>query len=296
MFGHVKANREDLSEAAYLRYRAVYCGLCHTLKERFGAGSRMLLTFDLTYLALLLSALYEPEEQAYAARCCVHPVKRQDYIKNAAVDYAADMTVALTYHKCRDDRLDDHSPVGWCGEHLLKKHYDRVKLAWPKQCAHIEKELDALFALEKTETRDADAAAKCFGRLMAGVFLWKEDRWAEELSVLGYGIGRFIYLADAAIDRDKDEARGRYNPLSGIDADPELLRPTLMTVLGSAAVAFERLPIVEDIDILKNILYSGIWMKYNRAVQKRREKLEKHSEKQENGAATAEKEGGENDL
>lgn len=275
MFGHVKANREDLTDAAYLRYRAVYCGLCHTLANRFGAGSRMLLTFDLTYLALLLSALYEPDEQKHAARCCVHPIKQQDYVQSAAIDYAADMTVALTYHKCRDDRMDDASPVGWCGEHLLKKQYARVKAAWPKQCAHIEKELSALAALEQEQSRDADAAAKCFGRLMAGVFLWKEDRWSEELSVLGYGLGRFIYLADAAIDRDKDEKHGSYNPLTGLDPDPELLRPILMTVLGTASIAFERLPIVEDTDILKNILYSGIWMKFNRAVQKRQEKLEK---------------------
>jgi len=278
VFGHVKANREDLSEAAYLRYRAVYCGLCHALGERFGAASRMLLTFDLTYLALLLSALYEPEEQKCASRCAVHPLKPQDYVRSAAIDYAADMTVALTYHKCRDDRMDEHSVLGFAGEKLLEKQYARVKAAWPKQCAHIEKELAALTALESEQSRDADAAAKCFGRLMAGVFLWKDDHWSPEFSVLGYGLGRFIYLADAAIDRDRDEKRGSYNPLIGRDPDPETLRPILMTVLGSASTAFERLPIVEDADILRNILYSGIWMKFNRAVKKRREKLEQQGQ------------------
>ena len=133
MFGHVKANREDLSESAYLRYRAVYCGLCHTLRERFGAGSRMLLTFDLTYLAVLLSALYEPEERSLAARCCVHPIKRQAYIQNAAVDYAADMTVMLAYLKCLDNWHDDGSVVSLAEAAALKKAYKSLAEKYPRQ-------------------------------------------------------------------------------------------------------------------------------------------------------------------
>lgn len=268
MFGHVKANREDLSAAAFARYRAVYCGLCHTLGERCGAFSRLLLTYDLTFLAVLLSAMYEPEEHASAHRCCIHPIKKQDIVQSAAVDYAADMTVALSYHKALDDVQDDKSPVGFALSKLLQTHYGRVKAFWPQQCACIERELTALAQLESEHSTDADAAAKCFGRLMARLFVWREDHFCEELARMGYEVGRFIYLADAAIDREKDEKRHRYNPLKELDPNPETLRPILKTVLGGASTAFERLPIVEDADLIRNILYSGIWMKYNRACGK----------------------------
>ena len=34
-------------------------------------------------------------------------------------------------------------------------------------------------------------------------------------------------------------------------------------LLGTCAQSFERLPCVEDVDLLRNILYSGVWLKYN---------------------------------
>ena len=34
-------------------------------------------------------------------------------------------------------------------------------------------------------------------------------------------------------------------------------------LLARCAQNFERLPCVEDADLLRNILYSGVWLKYN---------------------------------
>ena len=64
MFGYVQANLSDLSQEEQIRYRAAYCGLCHTLGERHGFTSRLSLTYDLTFLTLLLSSPYEPEEKS----------------------------------------------------------------------------------------------------------------------------------------------------------------------------------------------------------------------------------------
>lgn len=52
MFGHVEANLADLSEEEQKRYRAAYCGLCHTLGKRHGFLARFTLTYDLTFLSL----------------------------------------------------------------------------------------------------------------------------------------------------------------------------------------------------------------------------------------------------
>lgn len=268
MFGYVQANLNDLSEEERKRYRAAYCGLCHTLGRRHGFISRMALTYDLTFLSLLLGSLYEPEEDCGECRCVVHPCKKHGYMVNSCTEYAADMTIALTYYKCMDDWQDERSIFRRCYAAMLKKHYKEVKARWPEQCAVIEKELDELAEIEREQPDEPDAAAKCFGRLMEGVFIYQKDRWEECLRRLGHGLGQYIYLADAAVDLKRDIKRNNYNPLKNLSAAPEELRPTLMMVLGEASQAFEMLPLVQDVRLLRNILYSGLWIKYNRGMQK----------------------------
>ena len=268
MFGYVQANLADLSDEEKTRYRSAYCGLCHTLGERHGFTSRLSLTYDLTFLTLLLSSLYEPEERSGDSRCIVHPCKEHHFIINECTEYAADMTVALSYYKCLDDWNDDKNISHKCYASILKNQYEKVKQDWPEQCRVVEACLTELSVIEKGQPDDPDAAANCFGRLMEGIFLYRKDRWEEQLRTLGYGLGRYIYLADAAVDLENDKKHDNYNPLKTLETKPEELRPTLMMVLGDASRAFEVLPLVQDIHLLRNILYSGLWIKYNRGMQK----------------------------
>ena len=107
MFGYVIARKDTLSEEEQARYKGCYCGLCRALRESHGNLSRLALNYDMTFLILVLASLYEPEEQAGAARCPVHPAKPQPYWTCSYSAYAADLNIALTYHKLRDDWLDD---------------------------------------------------------------------------------------------------------------------------------------------------------------------------------------------
>lgn len=272
MFGHVQANLADLSEEEKQRYRSAYCGLCHTLGKRHGMLTRLTLTYDLTFLSLLLTSLYEPEEACGICRCIVHPCKKHGYCIGTYTEYAADMTVALTYYKCLDDWKDDKSISAWLVAKYLKKKYEKVKDLWPRQCETIEQELQLIGKAEKDPTASADDAANSFGRLMAELFIYRQDMWEESLRCLGYGLGRFIYFADAAIDYKRDKRTSSYNPLLVLEIQPENMQPTLKLLLGDASQAFEFLPLVQDAHILRNILYSGIWMRYDYAMRKKRKK------------------------
>ena len=268
MFGHVQANLSGLSETEQERYKAVYCGLCRTLGKRHGFLSRMSLTYDLAFLALLLSSLYEPEECQDTCRCCVHPCKKRAYMVNEYTEYAADMTIALTYHKCLDDWEDDRNIPKKLYAMLLKKHYRTVKARWSRQCEAIEHYLQELSNIEHSSTAEPDAAAKCFGQLLAEVFVYRPDHWEPYLRRMGSSLGEYIYWADAVEDLEKDQKKGAYNPLNSLSSTPKEMRPALEMVLGEASEAFEALPLVQDIHLLRNILYSGIWIRYNRAIQK----------------------------
>ena len=76
MFGYVNINRNGLSEEELRDYRGYYCGLCSKLKEIGGKKAQFLLNFDITFMIILLSGLYEPEEEAEYFTCPVHPAKK----------------------------------------------------------------------------------------------------------------------------------------------------------------------------------------------------------------------------
>ena len=278
MFGYVRPNLADMSTEDQARYRAHYCGLCHAIGDRHGQAARMALTFDLTYLTIFQGSLYEPEETSGEGRCVPHPVKPHAWVRSKVTDYAADMTIALTYHKLLDDWQDDRNIAAKGASAALKKAYTKVRTDWPRQCEGIERTLAALNQVEKQRDPSPDAAARCFGELMAELFVMQEDYWSGALRAFGYSLGRYIYLLDAACDYDKDAKKGGYNPVLLMDKRPEDMRDTLELVLGDASAAFEKLPLIQDEEILRNILYSGVWLGYNEYLHKKDKKMMKESE------------------
>ncbi len=268
MFGHIQANFKDLSDEERIRYKSCYCGLCLALKKQYGFFARFALTYDLTFLAMLLSSLYEPDETIGKCRCCVHPCGKHQYSINKYTEYAADMTIALTYYKCIDDWNDDKNLIRKCYAGILKKHYDSVKVKWKEQCRIIEVCMNKLTEIEKNKLSEPDAAANCFGRLMEELFIYKKDNWEFCLRKLGNSLGRYIYFADAAIDLKKDKKKGSYNPLNFVPEIADDMKPVLKNILGEASECFEYLPLVQDVHILRNILYSGIWILYNQGMAK----------------------------
>ena len=269
MFGLVRPYMNDLTEEEKARYKAVYCGRCRALNEKYGLAGRMGLNYDMTFLIILLDSLYEPQEQTKDAFCPPHPVKKHRETKSEFTDYAADMTVALTYYKALDDWMDEHSNTGKVYSGLLKRHYQQVKERWPRQCEAIEKSLDALHEVEKDEAAQPERAADLSGRMLADIFAVKEDFFQRQMAGLGYFLGKFIYMMDAAIDYEDDRKKGCYNPLNGMNVPPEEALELLRQPMGQAAEAFEALPLIQDANLMRNILYSGVWQTYNYEMQKK---------------------------
>ena len=271
MFGFVRPCAADLSEEEKKRYRAVYCGLCRALSEKYGLAGRLGLNYDMTFLTLLLSSLYEPEEQSRETVCPPHPMKKHLEIITEYTDYAADMTVALTYYKALDDWQDEKKAAGKVYSDLLKRHYEGVKKRWPDQCECIEKSLDALHEVEKDENAQPERAADLSGQMLASLFAVKRDFFQKQMASLGYFLGKFIYMMDAAMDYERDLKKGCFNPLPGMNLTPETAGELLRQPLGQAAEAFEGLPLVQDAHLMRNILYSGVWQAYNAKLAGRKE-------------------------
>ena len=265
MFGYICADKQSLTPQQLARYRGCYCGLCRALGARCGQVCRGALTYDMVFLTLLLSSLYEPSETVERRPCPAHPFRRVVSWRSDASDYAADLNILLARLNCLDDWQDERSLPRLLEAGLFRRGAEAAAARQPEQWRVIRDSLGDLRAAEEARDPSPDRGANAFGRLMGSLFCWREDRWKPLLAALGMSLGRFIYLLDAWDDRPKDEKRGRYNPLSAMvrqGATPAELQNILLALMAEGAAAWEKLPLVQDIDIQRNILYTGVWSKF----------------------------------
>lgn len=262
MFGYVICNKKGLSEEELARYRSMYCGLCRCLGERYGQFQRMSLNYDMTFLALFLSSLYEPQETESEFRCAAHPCRKSRSVENKYTEYAADMTIMLTYYKCMDDWQDEHKRTKYQYAKHLKESFQKVREQYPRQSRSVEDAIRELGEIEKSHLAVPDNAVNCSGKMLSELFVYEEDFWSNSLRKFGYELGRFIYLMDAVMDYKKDIKNRSYNPLVGMGKKPEEMEEILTTAIGNATHQFEKLPLIQDEHLLKNILYGGVWQQY----------------------------------
>lgn len=264
MFGFVTANLKQLDKAQKDRYGSIYCGICRQIRDRSSQLSRLGLSYDMAFLALLLMSLYEPEETAGKRGCLMHPKRSKDWVDNEFVRYAADMNVALAYYNAADDWQDDRKLLAGMMAKVFGKGYTQIRDRWPRQCEAIETCISRLNQLEKEGCANPDEPAGCFGQLMGELLVYREDLWAPDLRQMGMALGRFIYLADAAVDYRRDLRKHKYNPYIAMQTgeDPARWEEYLVLAMGSCTEAFERLPLVQDKALLDNILYGGVWCNF----------------------------------
>lgn len=273
MFGYIVANMEQLNEQQTQIYRGYYCGLCHSLKQQFGNFGRLTLNYDMTFMVLLLADLFDPETTYHEGRCVVHPKKKRTMTENKLIDYGAAMNILLAYHNLMDDWKDEGKTTAKTAANRLKKFIPAIEEQYPRQAEAIRNALEELSLEEQKEPRDLDTAANLSGRMLGELFVYKNDFWAEDCRRFGEALGRFVYWMDAYEDLEKDRKKGRYNPLVLIADQPDFearVEEMLKGTLGECALILERLPLVEHLDILRNVLYSGIWSKFEQ--QKKKEK------------------------
>lgn len=277
MFGYVTVNKDELKIREWNRYHAYYCGLCHSLKEVAGVKARMTVSYDMTFLTMLLDDLYDCEKEEGESRCVVHPVGKHSYVKSAASIYAAKMNLLLCYDNLLDDWKDDRNVASAAAAAAIRRVRMKIAKEYPRQTKAVEQYIEKLHACEEKRETNLDVAAGLTGEMLSELFCWKEDEWQKELRGLGFYLGKFIYLMDAFEDMEKDEKKGSYNPFlfsRGKVKNAELAEQCLNMMAAGAAEYFERLPLAENVEILRNILYAGIWGKFEK-VKAKREKEEK---------------------
>lgn len=276
MFGYITVSRSHLTDEEYEEFCSYYCGVCKAMGKSVSHISRLGLSYDITFLAIVLASVCEEDGVFKCERCIVHPAKKRKCIRdNSAVEYASQMGVLLDYLKLADDWHDDKSIKALLGMGLFAHGYSRVKRKYPSQIEFIKNKLAKLSVLEQEKCPDIDKTADCFAAILEYLFapdFINDNKTKRALRWLGYNLGRWIYIIDAYNDIESDYHCGAYNPfLVGMNKSVEdykkenasMIELSLMFTLENIASAYELIDFKKNKDIIGKIIYLSLKHKQN---------------------------------
>lgn len=275
MFGYLQIQKSELLVREYEAYKAVYCGLCKQMGKDYSFLTRLSLSYDCTFYAMLLLSLSRSCSGFDKGRCRFNPMKKCSYAHSEDDSYskAAAFSVISVYYKLIDDLADSkfHKRII---VHLIKPFFAH----WHKKAAKRYPALEKLTAQMMQAQREAeqdgsagiDAAAHPTAELLAGVLSLegKTDAQTRVLREFGYHVGRWIYLIDAADDYEDDKKAGGFNPFLRMESDHLKydMNTALNQCLARAYDAFQLLNIIDFKGILNNMLLYGFPAKQNSVI------------------------------
>ena len=272
MFGYVRINKMDLTFREFDYYKGYYCGLCKYLKENHGEVSRLSLNYDITFLIVILTALYKLDSDITYERCIANPLKKKMRIVNEITEYAASMNILLSYYKLEDNLYDDNGIKDKLAYELYKGKLKKAYEKYPQKAEYIKQQLGNLRELEKQESKSIDKVSNTFGNLMGEIFVYKKDEYEQNLRNIGFNLCKYIYILDAYEDLEEDNKKERYNPfIDYIDKKEELKNKVdrlISMSLGMATKNIEQLNLEFNKSIIDNIIYSGVYLRYKSILEK----------------------------
>lgn len=290
MFGYVTACKMELKVKDYEKYKAYYCGLCKAIKKQYGNLPRLVLNYDMTFLAVLLDSLEEKNIKFKAERCFIHPSKKRMIVtENKALDYAAFSNVALAYYKLLDNVKDDKELKSKFFSVFLGHYLKGGSEDLQNEKKLIENNLNDLSILENfPKDKTLDQFSHVFAELTAHIitaYIKNQDK-ESHLYKLGYNLGKWIYIIDALDDLEEDMKKNKFNAInSSFNKEnlpyAEFLKTiqnridfVLVACASKCASSLKELQIMKNKDLLENILQYGLMEKMDK-VFKRSVEIEK---------------------
>ena len=220
MFGYIKPENGELLVKEYQQYRGVYCGLCKALGKEYGVTARLTLSYDCTFLALVLLAV-QPECAGFQkSRCVVNPMKKCTYCTGHPEVFRlpSALSVLTMYHKLRDDILDGGffgKLRSYCMLPLAIRPYKKASRDYPELASVLSEMMESQRAVEREDTPSMDACAEPTAKMLSQVFAMAAASPEQKriFETIGYFMGKWIYVIDAADDLEDDLKKGAFNPL-----------------------------------------------------------------------------------
>ncbi len=265
MFGYIQPYKPEMRMKEYELYRSFYCTMCKKLGKSYGLFTRFTLNYEFVFLALLYSSLNADDCPTVQKRCPFNPAKKCNYCKNMGeeFEFSSSAAIMLLYYKLLDNLRDEkglkrlkYLPL----KPMFKSNYKKAKAKYPQLDTLFSEYDSAQLAVEKSGISDIDAAAEPTAKMLGKLFkMCSQDATQQRiLERLGYCMGRYIYILDAAADLEKDKKSGAYNPIKDRKDAMALAERQLYFSVNEAVMAFELLNICKFKNILGNIITLGL--------------------------------------
>ena len=280
VFGYLQVQKSELLVREWEAYKAVYCGLCKQMGKDYSFLTRLSLSYDCTFYAMLLLSLEKACPGFEKGRCRFNPLKKCQFAMCESDCYskAAAFSVISAYYKLKDD-LQDGGFWKRLAVRLVLPFFSR----WHKKAARRYLQLETLVSnmmtaqnqAEQSDKAGVDSAAHPTADMLGSVLsLEAHDELQRRVYYeFGYHIGRWIYLIDAADDLEKDEKSGNFNPFKGIEAEDMQAYQTriLNQSLARAFDAYQLITLIDFKGILDNMMIYGFPAKQNAVVYHQQE-------------------------
>lgn len=272
MFGYVKCDKPEMKIKEYEAYRGLYCSLCKAIRKHFGIIASLTLSYDMTFFLLMRLSFMGIVPSFKKGACPYNPTKKCNFCLNAQdeLKYSASVSMMMFYHKVRDNISDSSFfkrllmylilPYAYFKNRKAEKLYPEISNLI---CVSMKKQAET----EKSNTDSPDLAAHssadALGKLLA--FGFSDENGS--IYRFGYGVGKWVYLCDAADDLKDDLKKGSFNVFVNMlkikDADDItegdlcIIEKNLNMSCAMAAESFEETEQVSLSPIVRNIIYGG---------------------------------------
>lgn len=278
VFGYLKPYYDELKIRDFRLYKSVYCGLCKSMGKNYGFISRISLSYDCTMLAMLYISLKSEKYNISGGRCPCFPIKKCSMCKSEgnAFEFSGAVCIILAYYKLYDTIIDSgffKKIKAHIIRAVLHRSYMLAKKKYPQIESIAQKMINQQIEIEnKKENSNIDISAEPTAKAMADILRIISGNEKEEkiLEVFGYFLGRWIYLADAADDIEKDIKNKNFNPFikKHIEKYNGDIKKTMIycdevlnMTYSQLVMAYDLIDICEYKNILDNIIYDGIPLK-----------------------------------
>lgn len=279
MFGYLQIHKDELKVKEYEAYKSVYCGLCKQLGRDYGFLTRLILSYDCTFYAILLMSLKRSCTGFSDGRCKFNPLKKCKFAdcKDNAYSKASALSVISAYYKVVDD-IDDSGFFKRIALKIAKPFFGRRQKKAARRFPEIENIVSEMMKNQKAAENDElvtiDKAANPTAKMISDLAALEggNDLQKRVLSEFGYQIGRWVYLIDAADDYEKDKKSGNFNPFIKADInDKDYINSVLSQSLARAYDAYNLLDIIDFKPIIDNMMLYGFPNIQNAVLNNRQE-------------------------
>lgn len=279
MFGYIKPLAPELKVKEQEAYRAIYCGLCKQLGRVYGPMSRLTLSYDFAFLAMLAIGVRGELVEFSQERCMVHPLKKRNICQDCdSLDLSAAMATILLYHKLEDNLAD-----GKAGEKALcmaalpfaKNAYDKAAEKLPQLAQLAREQMAEQAILEREHCPSVDRASEPTAKILEALLGGLSEDPGQQLVLrrIGYLLGRWVYLMDALDDLEEDIQNDNYNPFrycdEGEENKEEQAVASLYLTIAEIIKAYDLLEVTYFDGLLSNVFRLGLKHSVDQLQQKK---------------------------